>query len=355
MLSKVTILYTSAGGLGYPSHLKCLRAVKERKLKIIGTAQDRNAAGFAFVDKGYLVPQPNDGDFIKEVLDICRKEKVNVVIPSAPQELNVFAQEKERFEQNGIRVVVSPIESLEIASDKYLLYEYCNQISIPVPQFLRVKSYDEFMDAVFKLGYPDMEVCIKPAVSSGSRGFRILTSKANQLGLLLTQQPDSTLASFEQVSFWLNKAREFPELLVMEYLPGDEYSVDIVADGGRAVAVVPRIRERIILGASFVGKVMKHEQIIEHSQKITNGLRLNGAVGMQFRLDKESTPRIIEVNARPHGALMLSAAAGVNILYLAIKLALGETPAPPNIRWNTRMIRYYDEVYQNEAGDFFRI
>lgn len=355
MLLKVTVLYTSAGGLGYPSHVRCLRAVKERKIKIIGTAQDKNAAGFAFVDKGYLVPRPEDRDFIEEVLRICRKEEVKVVIPAAPQELNVFAQEKEKFEQDGIKVVISPQESLQIANNKYLLYKYCNESSIPVPEFLIVKSYQEFEEAIFKFGYPDRQVCLKPAVSSGSRGFRILTSKVNQLDLLLTQQPDSTFTSFEEVSSSLNKAKEFPELLVMEYLPGDEYSVDIVADRGCALAVVPRIREKIILGASFVGRVVKHEPIIEHSQKITSGLRLNGAIGMQFRLNKESIPKVIEVNARPHGALMLSAAAGVNILYLAIKVALGEKFAQPNIRWNTRMLRYYDEVYQNETGDFFRI
>jgi carbamoyl-phosphate synthase large subunit len=172
---------------------------------------------------------------------------------------------------------------------------------------------------------------------------------------LLIEQPDSTLTAFEEVLALLREAKEFPELMVMEYLPGDEYSVDIVADGGQALVVVPRIREKIILGASFIGTVVKHEHIMDYSRKITRGLRLNGAIGIQFKLDKEGIPKIIEVNARPHGALMLSAAAGANILYLAVKVALGEKFAQPNIRWNTRMLRYYDEVYQDEEGRFFKI
>ncbi len=355
VLPEVTVLYTSAGGLGYPSHVRCLRAVKERKIRIIGTAQDKNAAGFAFIDKGYLVPATDDKSFIEEILRICEKEDVKVVFPVAPQELDVFAQAKRTFEQNGIKVVISPLESLRIANNKYLLYKYCREESIPAPESFRAENYKEFEKAVFNLGYPEKQVCFKPVVSSGSRGFRVLASKVEQLNLLLTQQPDSTLTSLEEVSSLLDKAEKFPELLVMEYLPGDEYSIDIVADKGCAVAIVPRIREKIILGASFIGRVVKHEQIIEYSQKVTSGLRLDGALGIQFKLNEEGIPKVIEVNARPHGALMLSAAAGVNILYLAIKLALGEKAVQPNIKWNTRMIRYYDEVYQNETGDFFRI
>ena len=251
-------------------------------------------------------------------------------------------------------MVISPAEGLKIANNKYLLYKYCNSKSIPTPGFFGTGSYEEFNRAVFKLGYPEKDVCFKPAVSSGSRGFRVLTSKVDRLSLLLAEQPDSTVISFEEVSSFLVKAKEFPEMLVMEYLPSEEYSVDIVADRGQAIVVVPRIREKIILGASFIGTVVKHKQIMDYSKKIARGLELNGAIGMQFKLDKEGIPKIMEINARPHGALMLSAAAGANILYLAVKVALGEKFTRPKIRWNTRMLRYYDEVYQDKAGHFFK-
>jgi len=355
VLPDITVLYTSAGGAGYPSHVRCFASVKERKIKVIGTAQDSTAPGFAFVDKGYVVPAVGTKEYIEEIFNICKKEGVKVVIPADPREINTFAKEKDRFEKNGIKVVVSSPKSLRTANDKCLLYEYCNRESIPAPAFFRPGDYAEFMKAVSSLGYPESDVCFKPVISSGSRGFRVITSRIDRLDLLLANQPDSTFTSIEEVNSVLGNSRTFPDLVVMEYLPGDEYSVDVVADKGKALVIVPRIREKIILGASFTGRVVKHEQIIEYSRKIVSGLGLNGAVGLQFRMDKEGIPKILEVNARPHGALTLSAAAGVNILYLATKVALGEKVTPPKIIWNTKLTRYYDEVYWDEAGHSFRI
>jgi carbamoyl-phosphate synthase large subunit len=355
MLPKITVLYTSAGGLGYPSHVGCLRAIKERKIKIVGTAQGEDAAGLAFVDVGYAIPKPCNVDYIDVIFEICKEEKVQVVIPAAPQELVIFAQAKDRFEQNGIKMVISPLESLRVASNKYLLYKYCNKESIPTPKYFMVRSNREFKDAVLDLGYPQKGICFKPVVSSGSRGFRILTTKTKKLDLLLADQPDGAFVTFEDICALFDEAKEFPELMVMEYLTGNEYSVDVVVDNGKALVVVPRIREKVILGASFIGSVVKHEEIIKYSEQVTSGLKLHGAVGMQFKLDSEGIPKILEVNARPHGALMLSVAAGVNILYLAIKVALGEGFAQPKIRWGTRMLRFYNEIYEDEKGNYFEI
>lgn len=355
MLPDLTVLYTAAGGAGYPSHVRCFASVKERKIRVIGTAQDSTAAGFSFVDKGYVVPPTGSKEYIEEILNFSKNEGVQVVIPADPREIDTFAKEKDRFEKNGIKVIVSSPKSLRIANNKCLLYEYCNRESIPAPTFFRPGDYAEFMKAVSSLGYPESDVCFKPAISSGSRGFRVITSRIDRLNLLLANQPDSTLTSIEEVNSVLGNSRNFPDLVVMEYLPGDEYSVDVVADRGKAIAIVPRIREKIILGASFTGRVVKHKQITEYTKKIISGIELNGAVGLQFRMDKEGTPKILEVNARPHGALTLSAAAGVNILYLATKVALGEKVAPPKIKWNTRLTRYYGEVYWDEAGHSFRI
>ena len=355
MLPDLTVLYTSAGGLGYPSHVRCFAAVKERKIRVVGTAQDSTAPGFAFIDKGYVVSPIGSKEYIEEIFNICKNEGVQVVIPADPRELNTFAREKDRFEKIGTKVVVSSLKSLKVANDKCLLYEYCNRESIPAPIFFRPGNYAEFMKAVSSLGYPESDVCFKPAISSGSRGFRVITSRVDRLDLLLANQPDSTFTSIEEVTSVLGNSKDFPNLVVMEYLPGDEYSVDVVADRGKAIVIVPRIRERIILGASFTGRILKHDRIIEYSRKIVSGIELNGAVGLQFRMDKEGTPKILEINARPHGALTLSAAGGVNILYLAVKVALGEKVTPPKIKWNTKLTRYYDEGYWDEAGHSFRI
>ena len=140
------------------------------------------------------------------------------------------------------------------------------------------------------------------------------------------------------------------EIMVEEYLPGEEYTVDILADSGNPLLVIPRLREQIKLGVSFRGKVIKDQEIIDYSKKIVNKLKLHGLVGLQFKRDKNKIPKILESNPRLQGTNVLSAASGVNLPYLAVKLLLGEKFEVPEPKWGTGMVRYWGEIFYDENG-----
>ncbi len=344
------VLVTGAGAPGAPSIIKSLRIVKERKVKIIGVDIDPNSVGFSMVDKSYLVPSALDKEFIPSILMICEKEKVEVLMPLVTKELMLFAENKEKFEDIGVRVSISPPKGLRIANNKYLLMSHCSRNNIPVPNFIRVNSYEEFEDAVLKLGYPKVNVCFKPPVSNGLRGFRILTREIDRLDLLINQKPMNTITTLEDIASILKNAKDFPELIVMEYLPGKEYSVDILANNGNPIIVIPRLREKLKMGISFVGVTIEHPRIISASCKIVETLKLNGNIGLQFKEDKDGIPKLIESNPRLQGTIVLCTAAGANLVHLALKLALGERVLTPKVKWGIKMIRYWNEIYYDERG-----
>lgn len=351
----ITVLITGAGAPGAPGIIKSLRLIDERKIHINGVDMNEDSVGFSMVDKGYLVTPAADEKFIYEMLTICQKEKVDVVIPLVTRELMKFALNKSKFEEIGTTVSISEPQNLEIANNKYLLLEHCSKEGIPVPLFIKANNYSEFEDAVFKLGYPDNNVCFKPPVSNGLRGFRILTKEIDRLDLLINQKPMNTITTLEEIAPVLKNTREFPELIVMEYLPGKEYSVDVLANKGEAIVVIPRLRENIKMGISFVGITKKNEKIIKASQKVVKTLNLSGNIGLQFKEDKNGVPKIIESNPRVQGTIVLCTAAGANLVYLAVKLALGEEVTPPPVKWETKMIRYWDEVYYDQNGHAFTL
>ena len=355
-MDNITVLITGAGAPGAPGIIKSLRKVKERKIRIIGVDMDSDSSGFAMVDGGYVGERAESKDFIAKILKICEEEDVDVVIPLVTNELMKFARSLSEFERIGTKVVISSPEGLEIVNNKHHLMQICKENNLPTPQFYKVQSWDEFESAIYDLSYPELPVCFKPPVSRGSRGFRILKEDVNRLDLLMNYKPTDLFTTLEEVSKVLKNAEPFPELLVMDYLLGKEYSVDILVNDGKALIVIPRLREKIKMGISFVGTTEDNEAIIKYSKKVVNLLGLHGNIGLQFKLDANDIPKIIESNPRVQGTIVLCTAAGVNMVYDAVKLALGEQihDKQEDVKWGVKMIRYWDEVYV-EDGKYFSI
>jgi carbamoyl-phosphate synthase large subunit len=130
----------------------------------------------------------------------------------------------------------------------------------------------------------------------------------------------------------------------MEYLPGTEYTVDILSDKKRTRVVVPRRRDVIRTGITFEGTVEKDIEIIDYSTKLTEIMGLEYAYGFQFKRDEDGIAKILECNPRIQGTMVLSTLAGANIIYGAVKLALGEGSPEYDVKWGTRLLRYWGGV-----------
>ena len=131
----------------------------------------------------------------------------------------------------------------------------------------------------------------------------------------------------------------------MEYLPGEEFSIDCLAAHGRALYVIPRVRNRVALGSSTIGTVVRSEEATDCARRLLSGLRLHGNVNVQLRRAADGRLKLIELNPRLSGTVVLCAAAGVNLPYFGVKLGLGEPVPEVQPRWGTKMLRYWAEVF----------
>lgn len=351
----VTVLISGIGGPGGTGTIKSLRLIKERKIKIVGVDMDKDAAALVLVDKHYLVPAAEDKRFLPELLKISKKERVEVILPLSGSDVYLLSCAKKEFAKHGIKILISEPEVLKIANNKYLLLKHCQKNGIPTPIFYLAKNYREFKKAVLSLGYPQKKVCFKPTISKGTRGFRILSQKFDRLDSLVSSKSTEFLMTLEEAESIFQKTKKFPELLVMEYLPGDEYSVDALADNGKAIVIVPRLREKIKMGISVVGTTVKEREVIKYSKEIIETLKLHGNVGFQFRKDKAGIPKILESNPRLQGTTVLCTASRANLVYLGVKLALGEKIVKPKIKWGTKMLRFWQELYYDKSGHAFTL
>ena len=335
---------TGGGAPGAPGIIRCLKENKSFHITLADANPD--AVGRFLCDDFETIPVASDASFITDVLAVCRKKEINIILPLVTKELIPFSKHIKEFEEKGINVLVSPSHSLEIANNKSRLYEFLEWRGIPVPAFRVVESVDQFKTAVEELGYPLKPVCFKPSVSNGSRGFRIVSEQMNELDLLFNYKPTSTYLSLPD-SIRILSSGFFPELLISEYLPGEEYSVDCIAKHGQPVLIVPRLRKRMINGISVEGEFVKDETIISYCIQIITALSLHGNIGIQVKRSATGQFLILEINPRVQGTISAALGAGVNLPELAVKqeLNLPISSKELEVKWNTKFSRYWNEVF----------
>ncbi len=342
--STINILMTGGGAPGAAGILKCLG--KEEIFHVVAADANEKAVGHYLADDFVRIPRADDPAFIDTVRRICREKNIRVLLPLVTKELFLFAQHTPEFEKAGTRILVSSAASLEIANNKSRLYEFLQWRGIPVPEFRIVETTEQFRLAIEELGFPKKEICFKPSVSNGSRGFRILSEQVDEADLLFNYKPNSTYIRAADAIRILSSV-PFPELLVSEYLPGPEYSVDCLCDRGEAVLIVPRLRRKMINGISVEGEFVKQESIMDYCRQVIKALQLNGNIGIQVKESGAGTFLILEINPRVQGTISSALGAGVNLPVLAVKQALGLpiTPGETAIKWGVQFSRYWEEVF----------
>jgi len=349
MTSDITVLMTGAGAPGASGIVRSLRAPDERSVEIVGVDMDPDAYGFELVDRHTTVPAGGDDEYIPAMTGLADRHDADVVLPLTTAELQPLARNRDAFDAT---VMVSEADALATANDKGRLYDFLDTEGFDAaPAFRRVDAMESFVDAVHELGYPDRPVCFKRPVASGMRGFRVLEPETDRLESLLEEKPTTAVTTLEEVRPVLAEADEFPELVVMEYLPGEEYSVDVLALGRETGPVVPRSRSETRAGITFRGTVEPRRDLITAADSISRELGLEYNINIQFKYDAEGTPKVIEINPRVAGTIVMCVGAGVNLPYLAVKYALGEPLPEPDIEWDTEMVRYWQELFRPPDGE----
>jgi carbamoyl-phosphate synthase large subunit len=340
----INILMTGAGAPGAAGIIKCLQ--QNPSFNITVADADSNAIGKHLIKNFEIIPFATDVNFIEAVLAGCRKHNIHVLLPLVTKELIPLALHKKDFEANGVKVLVSEAASLEIANNKSKLYEFLQWRGIDVPDFRIIETIDQFKTAAAELGYPGKTICFKPSESNGSRGFRIINADLDEAHLLFNEKPNASFISYNDAVRILS-SKSFPELLLSEFLPGEEYSVDCLANNGNTIIAVPRLRKKMINGITAEGEFVKDENIITYCAQIIQELKLHGNIGIQVKKSAAGKFLILEINPRVQGTIAAALGAGVNLPALAVKQELGLTitPGEMDVKWGTKFGSYRTEVF----------
>jgi carbamoyl-phosphate synthase large subunit len=345
MSNKIPILMTGGGAPGGAGIIRCLQA-ESRFILHVGDANE-TATGRFLNDRFVQLPKASDSHFVDFVLDYCLKNGIKVVFPLVTMELFKFSASIDIFEKNDIKIIVSEKASLDIANNKSRLYEHLTKHLILTPQYKVVPAgdFDAFLTAFTALGFPEKPIAVKPSVSNGSRGVRLVDNSVDRFDLLFHHKPSSLYCTFDELANIL-RGRFFPELLVSEVLTGEEFTIDTIVNGdGKADIVLPRLRKKMLGGISVEGQFIQNQEIIEYCHQIIGSLKLFGPIGIQVKRAADGQFKILEINPRIQGTSVAAMGLGINLPVWAVKQALGEKVKIPTIEWGKCFARYWNEVY----------
>lgn len=340
---------TGAGAPGAAGILHCLW--QDPAMHVVAADANPSAVGRYLNTDFETIPRASDPSFVEAVLALCRERDIHVLMPLVTRELQPLADHADAFEAAGTRLPISPAASMQVANDKCRLYHYLEEKGVAVPAFRVVDQVNQFRKAAEELGYPAQPITFKPGLSNGSRGFRIINPLVRESELLFNEKPQSAYITFENAIRVLSE-NPFPPLLLSEYLPGPEYSVDCLANHGEAVLVVPRLRKKIVNGISVEGVFLREESIIRYATQILSVLGLHGNIGIQVKASASGAFRVLEINPRVQGSISAALGAGINLPLLAIKQELGLPILPEElqVKWGTHFSRYWREVFYQDQN-----
>lgn len=344
-LRDLTVLVSACGAQFMPGLADCLKQNGERNIRIIGTDMQIDETVLQMVDKLYQVPRASDPDYVNCLLEVCKKEKVDVVMPFMSAELIPLIDRKQEFEDIGVKVSVSDRNSVEIANNKYRFYAFLKEQGLAVPKFARIGSASDLVPACEACGYPDNAVCVKATELSGSRGIRIIKPGVSRFDLLFGEKPNSFFTTMEELQMTLNERDTMPEMMAMEYLPGEEGSVDLIAENGRILYMAYRESNVNLHSIPQAATLTENKEAYEIAEKVIGALGLTGNADLDFKYDADGHPVLMEINPRIAATMQIFKVGGLNLPYLRIKQLLGEPLPDVEIKYGIKMKRRYLEMF----------
>lgn len=279
--------------------VNCFKAARDR-LKIDGKVfvadMNETAPALQFADGKFILPRIGADGYIDAIIEICKKNKIMLLVPTIDTELEILAKNKAKIESDGCtRVLVSDFESVSICCDKIKTAEFFFNHGFGYPKVItkddiKTKSYD----------FP---LFIKP--KDGSSSINAFTVKNEQ-----------------ELNFFLNYV---PNPIVQECVNGTEYTVDCLCDfDGKIITVVPRIRIATRSGEILKGKTDKNAAIINDVKRLLQAFGFIGQITVQCFLCDDGDIKYIEINPRFGGGAPMSIMAGADSCENLYRLLKGE-------------------------------
>ena len=263
-------------------------------LKLYGADMEGTAPALAYCDYTRKVCAMRDKQYIPQLLEICEKDNIDLVIPTIDTDLLVLSQNVDRFEQIGVKVLISAQDKIQICRDKNNTGDFFEKCGLKAPE--------TFND--YKLYTGTYPCFIKPKDGSSSINAFKVESK-------------------EKLAFYASQVKDY---IIQPFIEGREFTIDIFCDfEGNPIYITPRERLQVRAGEVLKTQICMDDIMIEEAKILCKSFKPCGPMTVQLIQDKNSGDNYyIEINPRYGGGAPLSMKSGARSAGALLRILCGE-------------------------------
>ncbi|MCK8816455.1 carbamoyl-phosphate synthase large subunit [Natroniella sulfidigena] len=288
----------------------CVEALKEVGVEsiIVNNNPETVSTDSDTADKLYF--EPIDLEYINHIIN--NENPAGVILQFGGQTSINLADD---LAKQGVEILGTSVKNMDLAEDRDKFLQLLNRLEIPSPAGDTATTREEAVEIANRLGYP---VLVRPSYVLGGQAMEVVYKEDELL---------------KYMDLAVKVSPKHP-ILVDKYITGKEVEVDAIADG--ETVVIPGIMEHIERAGIHSGDSMAvyptqtledevKQQIEEYSIKVIKELGIKGLVNIQYVVDQDGKPYVLEVNPRASRTVpILSKVTGVPMVNLATKVMLGE-------------------------------
>jgi len=249
---------------------------------LLGASSIANHGQYVFANYEEGLPSVEEPGFVPALKALIERERIDYIMPAHDSVVLELARRQGELDAVA---VTAPVETCEICRRKSLTYQHLGGV-VRTP-----RVYDSKQPG---LPYP---LFLKPDVGQGSHGIA-MAHDARELAVFMERDPS---------------------LLVLEYLPGAEYTIDCFTDGKRVLLFSgARERVRTLNGISVNTHPVDNSEFAGIAEKINQALEMRGAWFFQMKCAADGELVLLEVAPRVSGAMGLYRNLGINLPLLSL-------------------------------------
>lgn len=303
------LMFTGGGGAGNEAIYRLWRELYDVRF----ADADVEAIDPAIpAERRFGIPFASDAEFPAALADICREQRIDILIPGVDEELPLMPAVADAAPNTAILV---PGEAFVNQSmDKLATARALAARGLSAPR-------SATLDDAAAVGFPCFA---KPRSGRGSRGVRVLADKG------------------EAEAYLRLSGLKASEILVQELLVGREFTVLMAADReGRLHAVVP-VEVAIKRGITIRARTVSEPSVTAACHAVHEAFAPGGCYNIQLILTEQGRALPFEINPRVSTTFCLGIAAGVDPIEIYFRTRASRELSP--VRDGLELHRHWTNV-----------